>query len=277
MGSPIAIIGIIAAFLLLGFMCMKGWSIYISAPLAALIIAATSGMNLLGAITNDFLPGTGDYLAQWFGLFMLGALFGKIMEASGAASSIARGVTSLIGANNACIAVIIATSLMTYGGISLFVVVFVMYPFAVGLFKEAEQEYAYLKDSALQAEAMLMLAQSEEAVSNHQKALAYALTAYEKGQDDTVLAACSVMADAFLALGNFAQAKTYYDLYLKARPKDKRILFARGVVQLGLGLDGTAYFDKVKQIDEKYYLAKMSNLDDISQTLNHNKELESDS
>jgi H+/gluconate symporter-like permease len=138
MGSPIAIIGIIAAFLLLGFMCMKGWSIYISAPLAALIIAATSGMNLLGAITNDFLPGTGDYLAQWFGLFMLGALFGKIMEASGAASSIARGVTSLIGANNACIAVIIATSLMTYGGISLFVVVFVMYPFAVGLFKEAD-------------------------------------------------------------------------------------------------------------------------------------------
>ena len=149
--------------------------------------------------------------------------------------------------------------------------------YSTGLFKEAEQEYAYLKDSALQAEAMLMLAQSEEAVSNHQKALAYALTAYEKGQDDTVLAACSVMADAFLALGNFAQAKTYYDLYLKARPKDKRILFARGVVQLGLGLDGTAYFDKVKQIDEKYYLAKMSNLDDISQTLNHNKELESDS
>lgn len=138
MNTTIMIVGILAAFVLLGFMCMKGWSIFISAPICALIIAVTSGMNPLGAITEEFLPGTGNYLAQWFLLFMLGALFGKIMEVSGAAASIARSVTGVIGAKNACIAVIIATSLMTYGGISLFVVVFVMYPFAVGLFQEAD-------------------------------------------------------------------------------------------------------------------------------------------
>lgn len=138
MNTTIMIVGILAAFVLLGFMCMKGWSIFISAPICALIIAVTSGMSPLGAITEEFLPGTGNYLAQWFLLFMLGALFGKIMEVSGAAASIARSVTGVIGAKNACIAVIIATSLMTYGGISLFVVVFVMYPFAVGLFQEAD-------------------------------------------------------------------------------------------------------------------------------------------
>lgn len=132
------IIGILAAFVLLGYMCMKGWSIYISAPVCVLIIAATSGMDLLGAIKDEFLPGTGNYLAQWFGLFMLGALFGKIMEVSGAAASIAKWVTKTIGTKNACLAVILATSVMTYGGISLFVVVFVIYPFAVGLFKEAD-------------------------------------------------------------------------------------------------------------------------------------------
>ena len=138
MSSTIMLLGILAAFVLLGYMCMKGWSVYISAPLCAIIIALTSGMGPLSAITESFLPGTGNYLAQWFGLFMLGALFGKIMETSGAAASIAHSVTKLIGAGNACIAVILATSLMTYGGISLFVVVFVMYPFAVSLFQDAD-------------------------------------------------------------------------------------------------------------------------------------------
>lgn len=138
MGTSVMIFGIVAAFALLAYMCMKGWSVFISAPLCAVIIAATSGMDILSAITDTFLPGTGNYLAQWFGLFMLGALFGKIMEVSGAAASIARFVTGIIGPQNAIIAVIIATSLMTYGGISLFVVVFVMYPFAVDLFKEAD-------------------------------------------------------------------------------------------------------------------------------------------
>ena len=138
MNTSIMILGILVAFALLGYMCMKGWSIFISAPICALIIAVTSGMNPMTAITEQFLPGTGNYLAQWFMLFMLGAIFGKVMEVSGAAASIAKSVTGIIGARNACAAVIIATSLMTYGGISLFVVVFVMYPFAVGIFQEAD-------------------------------------------------------------------------------------------------------------------------------------------
>lgn len=129
--------GILVAFILLAYMCMKGWSVFISAPLCAVIVALTSGMDVLDTITKVFLPGTGAYLAQWFGLFMLGAVFGKIMEASGGAASIAKSVTKTIGAQNAILAVILATSVMTYGGISLFVVVFVIYPFAVDLFREA--------------------------------------------------------------------------------------------------------------------------------------------
>lgn len=138
MGNPVMIFGIVFAFALLAYLCMKGWSVFLSAPICAVIIAVTSGMEVLPAITDIFLPGTGNYLAQWFGLFMLGALFGKIMEVSGAAASIARSVTGLIGPQNAILAVILATSVMTYGGISLFVVVFVIYPFAVDLFKEAD-------------------------------------------------------------------------------------------------------------------------------------------
>lgn len=138
MNTTVMILGILAAFVLLAFMCMKGWSIFISAPICAVIIALTSGMDIMSAVTDIFLPGTGDYLAQWFGLFMLGALFGKIMETSGGAAAIAKWVTGLIGPQNAVLAVILATSVMTYGGISLFVVVFVIYPFAVDLFREAD-------------------------------------------------------------------------------------------------------------------------------------------
>lgn len=138
MGNSIMIIGIIISFIILAFMCMKGWSILISAPICAVIVALTSGMNPLNAINDIFLPGTGTYLGQWFGLFMLGAIFGKVMEATGGAASIAKAVTKKIGPQNAIAAVILATAVMAYGGISLFVVVFVVYPFAVDLFKEAD-------------------------------------------------------------------------------------------------------------------------------------------
>lgn len=138
MSPTIMVGGILFSFILLAFMCMKGWSVFISAPICVVIVAMTSGLNIMEAITKIFLPGTGTYLGQWFGLFMLGAVFGKVMEDSGAAASIAKSVTKAIGAQNAILAVILATSVMTYGGISLFVVVFVVYPFGINLFKEAD-------------------------------------------------------------------------------------------------------------------------------------------
>ena len=64
MSSTVMLLGILAAFVLLGYMCMKGWSVYISAPLCAIIIALTSGMGPLNAITESFLPGTGHYLER---------------------------------------------------------------------------------------------------------------------------------------------------------------------------------------------------------------------
>lgn len=67
MSSTVMLLGILAAFVLLGYMCMKGWSVYISAPLCAIIIALTSGMGPLNAITESFLPGTGNYLASGSG------------------------------------------------------------------------------------------------------------------------------------------------------------------------------------------------------------------
>jgi H+/gluconate symporter-like permease len=78
------------------------------------------------------------FLQTWFPAFMLGAIFGKVMEVSGAAKSVGLWLTKLIGAKQAIIAVVIACGVLTYGVISLFVVVFAIYPLAVALYREAD-------------------------------------------------------------------------------------------------------------------------------------------
>ena len=65
-----------------------------------------------------------NFTMSWFPAFMLGAIFGKMMEATGAAKSVGLMITRFIGAKQAILAVVIACAALTYGGVSLFVVVF---------------------------------------------------------------------------------------------------------------------------------------------------------
>lgn len=134
----VAFIGVVISIVLLMYLSMKGWSIFITGPICALIVAMSSGLSPLGSYTVTFMKSSGDYFVTWFPIFMLGALFGKIMQDTGASSSLAEVVTRRIGKKYACVAIIIATTLLTYGGVSLFVVVFAVYPFAIVLFQQAD-------------------------------------------------------------------------------------------------------------------------------------------
>ena len=78
-----------------------------------------------------------QFLAQFFPLFLLGALFGKLMEDSGSVAAIARWMTERLGAGRAMLAVVLAGALVTYGGVSLFVAFFVLAPMAEALFRAA--------------------------------------------------------------------------------------------------------------------------------------------
>ncbi len=80
----------------------------------------------------------GKYLAKFFPLFMLGAIFGKLMDDSGSARVIARKIATFTGPHRAILAVILACGVLTYGGVSLFVVAFAVYPIAKSLFREAD-------------------------------------------------------------------------------------------------------------------------------------------
>ena len=129
--------GIIIGLAVLMFLAFRGWSILWAAPIAALVVAIFNGAGLLESYIGPYMTGLVGFTRAWFPVFMLGAIFGKLMEFTGMAKSIAIKLSGLIGKERAILAVIASCAVLTYGGISLFVVVFAIYPIALNLFREA--------------------------------------------------------------------------------------------------------------------------------------------
>jgi H+/gluconate symporter-like permease len=129
--------GILLGLALLVWLAYRGWSILLLAPVAALIAAAFAGGPLLAYWTQTFMDSASRFVAQFFPLFLLGALFGKLMEDSGSVSTIARFMTERLGPARAILTVVLAGALVTYGGVSLFVAFFVLVPMAQELFRGA--------------------------------------------------------------------------------------------------------------------------------------------
>ncbi len=132
------LLGILLALGLLVWLAYRGWSVLLLAPAAALIAAAVSREPLLAHWTQTFMGSAAQFLAQFFPLFLLGALFGKLMDDSGSVEAIANFMTERLGARRAILAVVLAGALVTYGGVSLFVAFFVLAPMAQALFQAAD-------------------------------------------------------------------------------------------------------------------------------------------
>jgi H+/gluconate symporter-like permease len=130
-------LGIFIGLVLLMVLAYRGWSIIWIAPICAGIVALFGGLNLLDAYTDTYMGGFVKFAKEWFPVFMLGAIFGKLMEYSGMAHSVAIGIARVFGKERAILGVIIASSVLAYGGVSVFVVVFAVYPLAVNMFREA--------------------------------------------------------------------------------------------------------------------------------------------
>ena len=131
------LIGILLGLGVLIWLSFRGWSVLLLAPAAALVAAVAGGEPLLAHWTQTFMGATGGFLAQFFPLFLLGALFGKLMEDSGSVAAIARFMTDRFGAKRAILAVVLTGAVVTYGGVSLFVAFFVIAPMAQALFRAA--------------------------------------------------------------------------------------------------------------------------------------------
>lgn len=127
--------GILIALLFLVWFAYRGWSILLLAPLAAMLAALTSGEPIMAHWTLTFMHSAAGFIAQYFPLFLLGALFGKLMDDSGSLKTIADFLTAKLGPKRAVLAVVLAGAIVTYGGVSLFVAFFVLAPMAHALFK----------------------------------------------------------------------------------------------------------------------------------------------
>jgi H+/gluconate symporter-like permease len=142
----LSMIGLIGGLILLIWLTLKGINIIIVGPLSALFVAVLSGMPLFPQLAEEgaanfvsnYMTGFTGFIMSWYLMFLLGAVFGKVMEDSGAADSVAKFVVDKLGMKYATLAIVIACAILTYGGVSLFVVAFAVYPMALSLFKQAD-------------------------------------------------------------------------------------------------------------------------------------------
>lgn len=130
-------IGIFIGLILLMVLAYRGWSIIWIAPICAGVVALTGGLDLLDAYTDTYMGGFVNFAKSWFPVFMLGAIFGKLMEYTGMAKSIASGIIRVLGAKRAIMGVALSCAVLAYGGVSVFVVVFAVYPLALDMFRQA--------------------------------------------------------------------------------------------------------------------------------------------
>lgn len=131
-------VGVLLALGLLIVLAYRGMSILLLAPLMAMLAASFAAAPLLGLYTQVFMSAAGGFVVSFFPLFLMGAIFGRLMDDCGAARSIARGLVGRLGGGQAMLAVVLACAILTYGGVSLFVVAFAMFPIAASLFREAD-------------------------------------------------------------------------------------------------------------------------------------------
>jgi H+/gluconate symporter-like permease len=131
------LLGILVGLGLLIWFAFRGWSVLLLAPAAALVAALFGGQPLLANWTQTFMGNAAGFLAQFFPLFLLGAVFGKLMDDSGSVTAVADYMTERLGKGRAVLAVVLAGAIVTYGGVSLFVAFFVLAPMAQALFRAA--------------------------------------------------------------------------------------------------------------------------------------------
>jgi len=132
------LVGILVSLALLMWLAYRGWSVLMVAPIAGLAAAILAGEPVLAHWTQTFMPGAARFVSQWFPIFLLGGLFGKLMDDSGSIASIANYLTKRLGTRRTILSVVLASAVVTYGGVSVFVAFFVLVPMAQQMFRAAD-------------------------------------------------------------------------------------------------------------------------------------------
>ncbi|KEH88925.1 transporter [Clostridium novyi A str. BKT29909] len=133
------VISILISLILLMYFAYRGVSIVILSIILAMFAVVMNGeSHIMIMYTETFMMAFAMYVKQYFPVFLLGAIFGKIIDDSGSAKAIANVIAEKLGVQRAILAVVLSVGVLTYGGVSVFVVAFAVYPIAAQLFKEAD-------------------------------------------------------------------------------------------------------------------------------------------
>ena len=120
------------------YFAYRGWSIILIAPFFAGLAALASMFDILPVYSELYMTRLAEYVKTYYPVFLFGAVFAKLMEKGGLASAIAGKIVDVLGEKRAILAVLMGCGALTYGGLSVFVVAFVMYPFGAVVFKKAD-------------------------------------------------------------------------------------------------------------------------------------------
>lgn len=138
----LSMVGLVAGLLLLIYFALRGMNLFIAGPICAVIVALSGDITIFETVGTDnfvkgYMDGFSSFIRAWFFMFLLGSIFGKLMEGTGAADSLAHWVVDKLGRGRAALAVVTACAVLTYGGVSVFIVAFSVYPMALSLFHDA--------------------------------------------------------------------------------------------------------------------------------------------
>src|SRR5690242_18788606 len=137
--GSMAFLIVLAALAFLMMAAYRGYSVILFAPVAALgAVLLTDPALVAPMFTGLFMDRMVGFLKLYFPVFMLGAVFGKLIELSGFSKAIVAATIGLVGRGRAILSIVLVCALLTYGGVSLFVVVFAVYPFAAELFRASD-------------------------------------------------------------------------------------------------------------------------------------------
>ena len=131
------ILVLLIALILFGLLAFKQISALILAPLVTIFVIVCSGLPILESLKTAFMPAAATYVTDYFLIFFVGALFGAVYQHTGAAESISKTLAGLCKGKFVAPIIMTITGILTYGGVSGFVVFFVIYPIALNMFKEA--------------------------------------------------------------------------------------------------------------------------------------------
>lgn len=132
------ILGLIVAIAVVVALIWNKWHMAIVSLIGAIVVIAFNMMDPVTALTDTFMGGMSGFAANWFLLFMLGSIFGKVMGDSGASVGIANNLLKLLGEKYVVLIIMLTGLVLSYGGIGTFIIAFSLYPIAVALFQKAD-------------------------------------------------------------------------------------------------------------------------------------------